>query len=388
MSNSQIKNHLWKTESLFFEGDLYFDKAISLIDLAENEVLLESYIFNLDLVGLRFLNALEAAKNRGVRVLILVDGIGSYNWLTQLRDQCQKRGLHFRVYHPLPFRLQIIKSLSWRKLRRLLFLFRRINKRNHRKVLAVDGEKALLGSFNISQIHSVTTSAESAWRDTGVFLEGPSIGFLRRAFLQAWSKSKFESLSDHSQMLKRKLRHFTAGPIRLNLTMRWRYFLRRDLARRIKQSERRVLITNGYFLPTRSILRSLKKAAQRGIYVALCIPAKSDIWFVKAAAKSLYFKLLKAGVHIYEYQPRVLHAKTLVVDDWATVGSHNLNHRSLTHDLEVEAVLQNPESLAALIEQWDQDVANSHAVTFADLGKFGLLDRLISGFAFWFRFWI
>jgi len=156
----------------------------------------------------------------------------------------------------------------------------------------------------------------------------------------------------------------------------------------MKLAEKRILVTSGYFLPRKSVLRGLRRAARRGIFVGLCIPAKSDVWFVKSAAKSLYYRLLKDGVHIFEYQPRILHAKTLIIDDWGTVGSHNLNHRSLTHDLEAEAVITHPENIQKLIEAWDRDVLSSSAITLKDLGKWSWPQRLLSRFAYWFRYWI
>ncbi len=389
--NSSKKPSHWQTETLFFDGDKYFQALAAAIDAAKHEILVESYIYDMDTVGLRILYHLEAAVGRGVTVRILVDGIGSYNWLTELRYECRKRKLLFRVYHPLPFRLNLMRRISWKRLRRLLTLFRRINKRNHRKTITIDQEKAFLGSFNISQVHSKKMMGLKAWRDSGVFVQGSSVIFLRQDFLRAWSKSKFESLSGFSEngnLLRRKALMPKNSLIRLNSRIRWRYSLLRDLNFRMKSAQKRILITNGYFLPRQSVLRGLKKAARRGVFVGLCIPAKSDIWFVKAAAKSLYLRLINAGVHIYEYQPTILHAKTLIIDDWATVGSHNLNHRSLVHDLEVEAVLTSQQSIAELIQQWDADVKNSLPISKKDLGKIGLWQQFLSRFAYWFRYWI
>ena len=399
MSNSQIAHFnaksesnsgdsLWRSERLFFDGDKYFHAVFQAIDTAESEILLESYIYDLDTVGLRFLQHLEMAAARGVIVRILVDGIGSYNWLTQLRAECRKRKLLFRVYHPLPFRLNIMRKISWRRLRSLLIIFRRINKRNHRKSITIDKSHAFLGSFNISQVHSKKMMGQKAWRDTGAWVEGAGVQLLRQEFLRAWSKSKFESLSDMGH-LKRKRRSYPMGKLlRLNSKLRWRFLLIRDLSLKMKTAKKRILVTNGYFLPRPVFLRALVRAAKRGVFVGLCIPVKSDIWFVKAAAKSLYLKLIKAGVHIYEYQPTVMHAKTLIIDDWATVGSHNLNHRSLIHDLELEAVITHAQNIQELTKQWDTDVKNSTLIRLKDLGKISWLDRILSKFAFWFRYWI
>jgi cardiolipin synthase len=93
-------------------------------------------------------------------------------------------------------------------------------------------------------------------------------------------------------------------------------------------------------------------------------------------------------VHIFEYQNRVLHAKTLIIDDWATVGSHNLNHRSLNHDLEIEWMTENPKDIKILLQQWDTDIQHCHSNNMADLGRWTLWDRAIGRVAYWFRYWI
>jgi cardiolipin synthase len=380
----------WQSEVLYFEGDDYFKAVIEQIKAAQHEIFLESYIYDLDVIGRQILKALGAAAQRGVTVRVLVDGIGSYNWLSPLRDECRTHKISFRIYHPLPFGTQKMRKISWRNLRLFLSLFRKINRRNHRKVIVIDRSKAFLGSFNISQVHSKKLMGKKAWRDTGIFVEGPSVHRLQRAFMTAWSKSQFRLLSKaHSPLrLKRRNLPFKAGLIRLNSKIRWRYSLLRDLRRRMRLAQHRILIANAYFLPRQSVLRGLRRAAQRGVFVGLCIPAKSDVWFVKEATKSLYYRLLSDGVFIFEYQPTILHAKTLVIDQWATVGSHNLNHRSLTHDLEAEAVVTHPENIEKLIDKWDEDICHSVPVHLADLGKIRWWNRLLSRFIYWFRYWI
>src|SRR6185312_17357389 len=98
-------------------------------------------------------------------------------------------------------------------------------------------------------------------------------------------------------------------------------------------------------------------------------------------SRFLYFRLITAGIHIFEYESRMMHAKTLIIDEWATVGSHNLNHRSLLHDLEVEAVLTDENSIGQLLQQWDQDIKLSHPITLGDLGKMSWYHRIFARFA-------
>ncbi len=380
----------WEEIQLYFSGDEYFRDAIKAIEKAQTEIWIESYIFDMDPIGQRLLNAAKEARLRGVHVHILVDGVGSYNWVLNLKAFCKLHHIQFRVYHPLPFKFELLKTISWRSLRRILFLMRRMNKRNHRKVILIDNTSAFLGSMNISQVHTKEFMGNRAWRDTGIQVKGSSLNILRRACHEAWSKSKFEGRSFVSSFLKRRIRfrNDALDFLRLNSHMRWRYRLLRDFNRRIRNAEHRILITNGYFLPRKSVLRSLKKAAKRGVYVGICLPEVTDFPPVKWAARSLYHRLVTAGVHIYEYQGHTLHAKTLIIDGWATVGSHNLNHRSLTHDLEVEAVLNKPEWVSELLQQWDEDTKNSKAITLRELGKLKWYHLIFARFFYWFRYWI
>lgn len=402
---------------LYFHGDNYFQAAIAEINKAQTEVLLESYIFDLDPIGLRVLDAISAAKNRGVKVYILVDGVGSFNWLTALEKYCHQHRIHFRAYHPLPFHRRSLKSLSWKNIRRFLLIYRQVNKRLHRKVLLIDRKILFLGSLNISQCHTSEFMGDKAWRDTGVQLssnDNTAFHIVVHAFFNSWSSTKLARLIS-AKALTRKVLEAVPTPeklrntfqyllensigtskhrfnsnnfLRLNSKIRWRFLLLRDLRRRLKTAQSRILITNAYFIPRQSLLRNMRRAARRGVYVALCLPAITDVKVVQWASRSLYYRLLKDGVHIFEYQNRVLHAKTLIIDDWATVGSHNLNHRSLNHDLEIEWMTENPKDIKILLQQWDTDIQHCHSINMADLGRWTLWDRAIGRVAYWFRYWI
>lgn len=377
---------------LHYSGDAFFARALAAIEEARKEVLIESYIFNLDPIGLRFLRALKAAVARGVEVKVLVDGIGSFNWAPSLAHECRDCGIPLRVYHPLPF--VDTPRLSWRSLRRWLKLFRRINQRNHRKVILVDERVAFLGSMNVSQVHTVEFMEDAVWRDTGVEIEftadDTEVRLLRAAFLNTWKKSQANRTRIYPLRSLRRIQRMLPVDSRFRLNSRawWRYLLLKDLLRRMRTARTRILITNAYFIPRRSILVALRRAARRGVYVGLVLPQKTDVWIVREASRSLYYRLLKDGVRIFEYQPSILHAKTLIIDDWATVGSHNLNHRSLMHDLEVETVLSEPELVRDLTQKWDDDVRHSRQITSAELGRFPFYRRWLSRVIYWFRYWL
>lgn len=371
---------IWDSIKLYFSGDEYFRDICTEIDKAQSEVLLESYIFDLDPIGYRILERLENAAKRGVQCRVLLDGVGSFNWTASLQKKCQESRIQLRIYNPIPFHQSLVKRFSWKSFRRVLMLLKKINKRNHRKVVLIDQHIAFAGGMNVSQVHTKEFMGQKAWRDTGVRVQGPALKLLRISFFQAWRSSRFIFIPKSFSIFRQILR--------LNNSARLRYTHLRGLNAKLRTAKKRILITNPYFVPRTSVLNSLRKAAQRGVYVGLCLPAKSDVLVVHWAARSLYWRLLKSGVHIYAYQNRVLHAKTLIVDDWATVGSHNLNHRSLMHDLEVEVVLDDAHSVQTLIKQWDEDLKNCVVVTKKDLGNDNLLFQALQRVAYWFRYWL
>lgn len=372
------------SEQLFFEGDLFFDAVVRAIDQAQDEIFLESYILHVDQVGLFVLEALARAANRGVKVSVLVDGFGSLLSVTPIRQFCESNGIQFRAYHPIPFvhsRHVRVRNV----LRMVARFFRRVNFRNHRKVVIVDGNLVYAGSFNFVNAHSAKYGGPTAWRDTGINVEDHEVArVLREAFMRAWRGAR----GWRSRPLRYSGVKPLQGRVRLNDSFVRRFQFGRDVRRKLLLAREKILITNAYFLPRRSFLTALRRAARRGVYVSVCVPSRSDVWFVREASRVLYRRLLRWGVRIFEYQPTMLHAKTLVIDQWAAVGSHNLNHRSFVHDLEVEISITNPASIRKLEAQWDVDVINSRPVRWSDLEGESLFRTMIGQLFYMLRYWL
>lgn len=376
---------------LFFKGDAYFQALGEHITNAKNRVWLESYIFDLDPIGLRLIKSLSSAKKRGVDVRIMVDGIGSFNWLNQLEHRCLTENLSFRSYHPLPRFAQ--ENFSWKGLRRWLLFFKRMNKRNHRKIALIDDNKVFVGSFNISQVHSQEFMGPQAWRDSGALVtlssSHPELRVIEKAFLKTWSRSRSRDYKPRRFSKKNRTKWLRPPQVfRLNQNPWWRFLLNRNLKKKFRSATKRIWITNAYFVPRGSIVRLLKKAARKQVEVKLLLPKTTDVWFVRQASLSLYSRLLKAGVRIFEYQVSVLHAKTMLIDDWASVGSHNLNHRSLLHDLEIEVGITDTTAIESLQVQWEKDLLCAKEVKVEDLGERTFLDIMISRIFWWLRYWL
>lgn len=383
----------------FFAGDAYFDAVIDAIEHAQEEILVEVYIYDWDQIGQKLIAALGRARDRRVDVHLMVDGVGSITAIERLQSYCDEARIDFRVYHPPLFFSRLMfrperQPLS-RKMRafftRMMTLLFYANKRNHRKTIIIDRKFAFIGSFNVTDVHSSRAFKERAWRDTAVRLTAPAetLRPIVAAFQRAWIRSR--DLDQPRWRFRRRIRRERRPPLgifRLNDTIRRRMRITRELRKKLRRAEKRILITNAYFLPRPSLLRILRTAAKKGVFVGLVLPAKTDVWMVREAGRTMLRKLIKDGVHVYEYDPVVLHAKTMVIDDWAMVGSHNLNYRSLIHDLEVDVMLNRPEDVRTLVAQWDTDVKASTALTLRDLDSDSALRRLVGRLVYLVRYWM
>lgn len=371
----------WNRVEVYNSGDRFFEDVERALAEAQRTIDMESYIFALDQAGERVLRALEGATARGVRVRLAVDGIGSSTWTRALRERAKSGGILFKVYHELPWeRWRRGESLGARKwgLSRIL---QRLNTRNHRKVCIIDGMRAFVGSMNVSACHLSTVVGSAAWRDTGVLVEGPDVGVLRDSFEEVWTRS-WRRLR---RRFKRK-RVQSNELVRLNVRHRERQSHYLDLLVRIVRAQQRVWITNAYFVPDGSLLRALTIAAQADVDVRILVPRFSDIVFMPWIASAFQLGLLRAGVKIFEYQRSILHAKTMLVDDWALVGSSNLNHRSLLHDLEADVVVADDKARSSLEEQFLLDCEQSEQVTLENWRRRSLIERFLGRLLLAFRY--
>lgn len=377
----------WTHHRFLHDGDSYFAEMMRAFRDAKTEIRIETYIFEMDPLTKMLLEELRVARERGCRVRLLVDGFGSYYWLQTLADYCRSTGIELRVWEPLPrsfLTLQImIRNVGFRIFRQL----RNFNRRNHRKLTLIDETKAFVGSMNWTQVHSEKLFGLNSRRDSGVLLEGPSVADLSRAMEKAWRRSRKYSFRRH---IPGGLRDPFYDPktslVRLNQSRKDRHYLTRDLLRRLRTAKDHIYIETAYFLPTRGLLVALKKASKRGVKVEILIQGRSDAPIVKWAANGISRVLTKSGVSVFEYQPRILHAKFLIIDQWAALGSFNLNHRSLFHDLEVEAVFDKPETVAELTRQWEIDRQHSKILSLASFRTPWGWRRFLQSVAFRLRY--
>jgi len=371
----QNKEH-FLNENIFFAGQDYFASLLSDIKVAEKSIELETYIFDLDGLGKKVIAALTEAAKRGVLVRVLVDGAGTPQWGGSIIRRLENAGAETRVFHPFPWRLwQWSRSrVHAPSLLKAIYLLLKINSRNHRKVCIIDKKIAYIGSFNISQ---------KAWRDTGVRLSHVDLQDILLAFESSWAHLPIQ------ERIRHFFRHIRTNPvIRLNNTWYRRRILYKNLLDRIKKCQNRVWITNAYFVPDNFLLRRIIDAARTGVDVRILLPQESDVSFMPWASQAFYERLLKSGARVFEYAPSILHAKTLILDNWMTIGSSNLNYRSLLHDLEVDVNIRLSESKKVLEQQFLHDLEYAKEVHLAAWQKRSWYQRVVGWMLLYLKYLI
>jgi cardiolipin synthase len=323
---------------VYTEGDELYTAMLAAIASARHSVKLESYIFADDAVGQRFITALAERARAGVQVLVNLDAAGSLFWGPRAVEKALRAG---------GAKVRWFRRWSWRSPLRY-------NRRNHRKLLVVDGRLGFLGGFNIHRENSRTEYGEGRWRDTHVRVEGDLAHGLQVLFDAFWRN-------------RRRMRPDLGAPgghtLITNHSRVGRSFLHRLYTQKFDSAAASIRLTTPYFVPDYHTRLSLMRAALRGVEVRLLVPRKNNERIVQWAAHAAYANLLAAGVHIHEYLPRMLHAKTLVVDgDWCSVGTANLDYRSFFLNYELTLVSTDAMLVRTLDGQFQADLAQSEPI--------------------------
>jgi cardiolipin synthase len=335
-------NHL----ELLENGEEFFPAVFAAIEGAKHEVLIETFILFEDKVGLALREVLIAAAKRGVRVDMTVDGFGSPELSLAFVNGLTDAGVRLHVFDPPP------------KLSRRLKPFRRL----HRKIVVVDGHTGFIGGINYSADHLIDFGPE-AKQDYAVRVSGPVVAQLRQVTgeILATATPQAPSAGPTAQRRwwpsraheprksapgKAGADSSTPGAAKAVVVTRDNHRHRDDIERMYRlalhASQREVIIANAYFFPGFLLLRSMQRAARRGVTVHLILQGQPDIPWARWAAQTVYDQLMRAGVHIHEYCERPMHGKVALVDDhWATVGSSNLDPLSLSLNLEANLIVED-----------------------------------------------
>lgn len=363
--------------TLLQNGPATYQAMFAAIRQARDHINLETYIFDDDESGHQFSDLLLERAAAGVQVNVIYDSVGGILTPATFFDRLREGGiqvLEFNPVNPLTG-----NKKSWR-----------LNNRDHRRQLVIDGRIAFTGGINISDTYSSAPSgkrtrkkrdqapdAGAGWRDTHIRIEGPVVAEFQKLFMDTWARQKGPPLAAKNYFPKLKaqgdeiVRAIGSTPDDRDSLI----YL--TLMSAISHAEQQVHLTIAYFAPDPQLLKALTDAARRGVDVVLVLPSYSDSWPIFHLGRSNYARLLRGGVKIYERRGAVMHAKTACIDGvWSTIGSTNLDWRSFLHNDEINAVILGRAFAAQMETMFASDLAESDAIALDQWRHRSLLLRL------------
>ncbi|MBV8359191.1 MAG: cardiolipin synthase B [Deltaproteobacteria bacterium] len=362
--------------TLLKNADETYKAMLTAIHGARHNINLEMYIISDGQIGHMIADALIERAHHGIRVNLIYDSLGSLRTPASFFDNLRSNGIAVVDFNPLsPF-----ESKHWS--------FQKLTHRTHRKLLIIDGRTAFTGGINISEVYAsgLRSSSEqntppSYWRDTDIEVDGPAAAEFQKLFISDWYHEGGLPLDPHQYFPnvpaegKQIVRVIGSVPEEFPL-------IYVDLISAVANSETNIYITDAYFAPDYQMRRALKNAARRGVDVRLLLPSQSDEPFIVSAQRAHYHGLLKAGVKIYEWNGKMLHAKTATIDGvWSTVGTSNLDWWSIARDNEVNAVILGHHFGDEMDLMFKNDLEESKNIELAQWKERSLLERLREHFA-------
>lgn len=348
---------------LLGDPDIWIDSLEGDIESAEFHCHLLFYIYLPDHTGRRVAEALMRAVNRGVDCRLLVDGVGSKLFLrSELRKELAAAGV------------RVVPALPVNPFRMLLY---RIDLRNHRKIVVVDGCIGYTGSYNLADPSFAPKAKYAPWVDCMVRVQGPVVWDLQMLFVEDWYLDTDESLEDLLNIQPLAVPDGVPAQVIGTGPNSFNEGLRQLLQEAMHTAREELILTTPYFVPDDAMISAVSAAARRGVDTTLVLPARNDSPLVAAASRSHYQYLLDSGVHIHEYRKGLLHAKTISVDRrLAVVSTANLDRRSFELNFEVSLVVYDGDFASQLRFLQKTYLADSCEVVAADWRKRGIPRRL------------
>lgn len=360
----------WADVDLLFGGQAKYEALAEAIREARSKILLEYYIWEPDHIGTRIRDLLTERAAAGVKVSVIVDGLGSGRANAKFWAPLRAAGGEVREFN----------GVNWTNWRPTMTNFR-----SHRKIAVIDGRIGFTGGMNLTDNHSAEFRGEHAWRDTHLRLMGSAVEGLATVFYEDWQyaggdapklmQSPVVDAPRRGELKDVPVQIVSSGPDE-NIDAIHKLFFST-----ITAAKRRIQLTTPYFVPDDAMMNALAVAGMRGVSVQLLLPTTGDQPIVAAAARSYYPELLAAGVIIHELDAPVLHAKTLVVDDLAIVGTANMDNRSFRLNFEVVAVMYDVRVAEQLSAVFATDVARATRLDAATLAGASLGQRLLASTA-------
>ena len=350
--------HLYKQSSfvVLTNGEQFYEAELAAIRAAKRSINLEAYIFARGELTKRFVDALAERARAGVRVNLLVDAIGGFSQTSDYFQPVLDAGGELHWYHPLRWH-------TWP----------RINNRTHRELLIIDGTVGFIGGAGFADHWYKGDEKNPRWRDTMVLVEGDAVTGLQSVFAENWLESSGEILTGYDYFpFPNSGKSTTALVIGSSPTTGRSTTARVLFQLLLASASKSIHITPPYFLPDTSARAELTKAVKRGVEVHIVVPSTrhNDHLLTARSSRRLYGDLLEAGARIFEYQPSMIHTKSMVIDGkWAVVGSTNFDGRSFGINDEVNLAVLDPEFAARLDMDFITDRAQGKEITFEQWNK-------------------
>ncbi len=347
---------------LYFDGVSAYKAIFDAIAVATNHVHLEYYIWEPDTIGTRLRDLLVERARAGVTVRVILDGTGSGHISKKFLAPLREAGAVVAWFNPV--RLWTLRR-------------RRADFRSHRKIVVCDGRVGFTGGMNITDAHTAELSKDY-WRDTHLRVTGTAVWAMQRLFFEDWYFVADELLPVTDDTLPSPVHdgsHLVqvigSGPDATT------FAIQKVMFTAINRAATRIWLTTPYFVPDEALLTALVTAALRGVDVRVLVPKRGDSRLVDLAARSYFPELLEANVHVYEYEARFIHAKTLVCDDdIAIVGTANFDNRSFRLDFELAAIAYGHTANIELAGAFERDLTDSREIRKGDFAKQSFLHRL------------
>ncbi|MDO7906491.1 cardiolipin synthase [Paenibacillus sp. JX-17] len=355
------------TSEVLNNGEATFSTLLEELRKAKHHIHMEYYIYRADEIGTSIQKILIEKARAGVKVRFMYDAVGSMQLSRSFLNEMRSAGIEVVAYGGA----------------RILFFSRRVNYRNHRKIVVVDGDVGFIGGLNVGDEYLSKSKTYGFWRDTHMIVRGEAVRTLQIIFLQDWLYMTGETVLEQEYLSPEQEQHsdgavqiIASGPDNERRALKNIFFSM------ITSARKSVWVATPYFIPDEDILTALRMAALSGLDVRILFPAKPDKWLPFLASHSYFPSLLEVGVKIYEYEKGFLHSKLLIIDgEVATIGTANMDMRSFHLNFEVNALMVQTDSVKVIAANFERDLLSANLISADAMKEKKVMKRVLESAA-------
>ena len=336
----------------FIDGEKKFEALINDIREAKKFIHIEYYIFRMDNLGKAIINELKKKVQEGVEVRLLVDGMGSKSLRKKDIKYIKSLGIKFHTFFPV-----VIPYINVR-----------LNYRNHRKIVVIDGKCGYVGGFNVGDEYINRGKQFDYWRDTHIRIQGEAVNELNKRFILDWDYASEGELKNYNDYF---ISHDHSGNIGMQIISSGpdhkEEYIKNAYMKIINNAKEKVYIQTPYLVPDEPMKEALKIAALSGVDVRIMVPGSPDHFFMEWILSANMGELMECGIKIYKYNKGFIHSKTIIADGKvSSIGTANLDIRSFQLNFEINAIIFDNDFTKEQEEIFNRDIKNSMLVTIEE----------------------